>query len=131
MTNAKADSLAGHNETVVYPVLNNCESVSVAAGAELVCEGEPLNVKGLKVDANGAGTLRNFSLSDMGTIDVSNLKKGVGSTALPGAYDNVSGLEKVSGWTVKENGVVKPRLSARYANGKIWIDRDGLMILFK
>lgn len=129
--NTVADSLAGHNETVAYPVLNNCESVSVAAGAELVCEGEPLSVKGLKVDANGAGTLCNFALDDVEFIDVDNLAKDQRSTVLPGTYENVSGLDGASTWEVRVGGVPKPSYSARYANGKIYIDRPGALLILR
>lgn len=123
-------SVSGHS-TAPSP-LANVRSVSVAAGATLRAIGTVAPIRGLTVDAAGAGTIDGFSFSsDAGcTLNVRNAGR-FDFLALPGTYTNVTGLANIANWAVAVDGVAKPSLSAVVKNGAIAIFRKGLLLIVK
>ena len=123
-------SVSGHS-TDPSP-LANVRSVSVAAGATLRAIGTVAPIRGLTVDAAGAGTIDGFSFSsDAGcTLNVRNAGR-FDFLALPGTYTNVTGLANIANWAVAVDGVTKPSLSAVVKNGAIAIVRKGLLLIVK
>jgi hypothetical protein len=119
--------VTGHTTGVVP--LANVRSVSVAAGATLRAIGNASPIKGLVVDANGAGTIDGFAFSsdDGCTLNVLNAGS-FQALSLPGTYLNVTGLENVKNWTVAINGVAKANVSAVVSDGSIMIVKKGLVL---
>ena len=114
--------------------LANVESVSVAAGARLVSLGGTAPIKGLEVDANGAGTIENFAFAEKGedddcTLDVQNMPRGGG--VLPGTYVNCTGLENVAGWSLKVGGTGTSKMHIVVEGGKIRIVPVGLIMTIR
>lgn len=106
----KSFPLRGSPTTPVsFDVLNRCESVEVAPGAELVKVGsQPVTIKGLKVSKDGFGRIDGFAFSDAAscTLTVTGDIPS-GSLTLPGEFANtdVSALEN---WKVNYGGKAKP-----------------------
>lgn len=109
--------------------LKNVESVSVAAGARLVAWGGVAPIKGLSVDANGAGTMDGLAFSENGTLNVENLPDD-GAT-LPGTYLNCTAFDNVAGWSLKVGGEDTKRYRIGYANGVIQIRPVGTVLLLR
>ena len=108
--------------------LQNVRSVSVAAGATLKTY-DGVEIGKLKVDSAGAGTIDGFTFAENGTIDVTNPPDS--SSFLPGTYVNCSGLENVSGWTLKVDGKANAKYKVSVRNGKIFFCRPGFIIKFR
>ena len=126
-------SLAG-GPTNVVPALANVESVSVAAGARLVSLGGTAPIKGLTVDAEGAGTIENFAFAEKGegddcTLDVANLPRSGG--VLPGTYVNCTGLANVARWSLKVGGTENSKMHIVVEGGKIRIVPIGLIMTIR
>ena len=110
-------------------VFANVESVSVASGATLrTLDG--VTLKGLAVDPAGAGTIDGFAFAENGTLNVLSGSDSGQTITLPGTYQNVSGLEKISGWNVKLNGNAS-RYRAQVSGGVIKVLPPGTLILFR
>ena len=125
--------LAG-GPTSAEPALANVESVSVAAGARLVSLGGTAPIKGLKVDAQSAGTIENFAFAEKGdgndcTLDVANITSAGGE--LPGTYVNCTGLENVARWSLKIGGVENSKMHIVVEDGKIRIVPIGLIMTIR
>jgi hypothetical protein len=107
------------------------EYVSVANGATLVAEGD-ITINGLKVDANGAGTLDGFTFASAnGTFEVALDGEIRNSVVLPGTYLNCEGLENVAGWSVKVNGLPSRKYRTKVVDGKIVLAPKGITVSFK
>ena len=120
--------------TNAVPALANVESVSVAAGARLVSLGGTAPIKGLTVDANGAGTIENFSFAEKGAgndcaLDVTNITPAGG--VLPGTYVNCTGLENVARWSLKVGGTKTSKMHIVVEGGKIRIEPIGLIMTIR
>ena len=105
-------------------------NVQVLNGATLTTTA-PYEIKSLRVDASGAGTIDGFSFAESGTIDVvlgDNTSKPV---ALPGTYMNCSGMENIANWTIKFNGAKFAGYRAKVNNGTITVVPRGMMISFR
>ncbi|MBR0403602.1 MAG: hypothetical protein IJI68_00050 [Eggerthellaceae bacterium] len=122
--------VAGH---VTAPMpLTRVRSVRVAAGATLRASGEVAPIRGLVVDANGAGTIDGFSFSDADGCTLNVLNAGrFTSLALPGAYLNVSGLENVSSWDLRLDGNSKASVRAVVVGGELHLVRKGTIYLIR
>ena len=120
--------LAGGPEVIV-PALANVSSVSVAENARLVAVGPVAPLKGLSVDASGAGTIDGFAFAGTGTLNVENLPDD-GAT-LPGTYLNSTGLDKVADWSLKVGGEDTKRYRIAYSNGVIQIRPVGTVLLLR
>ena len=114
------------NDTVV--VYSN--PVSVANGATIEAEGL-VKLTSLKVDGSAvAGTVKGFQLADDLTIDVCNMPR-IHRIELPIDFVDVSGLSDPENWTIKENGEVTGKFTASVRDGKIVLDRAGLLLIVK
>ena len=122
--------VSGH---VTAPMpLTRVRSVRVAAGATLRASGEVAPIRGLVVDANGAGTIDGFSFSDADGCTLNVLNAGrFTSLALPGAYLNVSGLENVSSWDLRLDGNSKASVRAVVVGGELHLVRKGTIYLIR
>jgi autotransporter-associated beta strand protein len=110
--------------------LANVESISVAEGARIVSLGGAAPIKGLTVDASGAGTIENFEFAESGgTLDVRNLPRD-GAT-LPGAYVNCTGFGNIAGWTLKVGGEETRKYRISAMNGTLRVLPIGTRILFR
>ncbi len=114
--------------------LANVESISVAEGARLVSLGGTAPIKGLTVDAEGAGTIENFAFAEKGegnacTLDVKNMQRSGG--VLPGTYENCTGLENVAGWSLKVGGTETSKMHIVVEGGKIRIVPIGLIMTIR
>ena len=100
-THAGGWPIAGGPETAEL-ALRNVSSISVAAGARLVAWGGTAPIKGLSVDANGAGTIDGFEFAEKGTLNIENLPKG--GVRLPGTYLNCTGFGNIAKWALSVDG---------------------------
>ncbi len=112
--------------------LQNVRSVSVAAGATLKTDAG-VEIRSLKVDSAGAGTIDGFTFAANGTIDVTISGSVPQDTLLPGTYVNYRGLENVARWDLKINGsqagTKKYVVSVR--DGAIHLLRRGFIVYFR
>jgi len=111
--------------------LANVRSVSVAAGATLKTDAE-VEIRSLKVDAVGAGTIDGFTFAEHnGTLDVvfSDGKPVAGE--LPGTYVNCKGLANIAQWGLKVNGEPKSRYRVNIKDGVITFAIRGLIVSFR
>ena len=127
-THAGGAKIAGGPENAAL-ALANVESVSVAAGARLVAWGGVAPIKGLTVDANGAGAIDGFGFAANGTLDIENMPAG-GAT-LPGTYVNCTGLENVAGWSISVGGNPTARYKTTVSGGVLRVTPIGTMISFR
>ena len=112
--------------------LTRVRSVRVAAGATLRASGQVAPIRGLVVDANGAGTIDGFSFSDADGCTLNVLNAGrFTSLALPGEYLNVSGLENVSRWDLRLDGESKASVTAVVVDGELRLVRKGTVFLIR
>ena len=93
------------------------EYVEVADGATLVAEGD-ITLKGIKVNAKGAGSLVGFQFADSGDFIVEGVPDESVVT-LPGRYE-----QKLAKWTLKSSDY-------RVARRELVIDADGVARLYK
>lgn len=109
--------------------LDGVESVSVAAGARLVSRGD-VEIRGLTVDMNGAGTIENFSFAENGVLNVKNITRKGGD--LPGAFANCTGASNIAGWTLKVDGKETSRMHIAVSpSGEIRVVPDGMMLIYR
>ena len=103
--------------------------VSVANGATLESVGAKLKVSRIRVDALGAGTMRNLSFAGSGEIDVVNHSDGM--RFLPGAYEDCEGLENLENYAVSFNGIPNRRVHIKVADGKVAVLKPGFVFVVK
>ena len=108
--------------------LDGVESVSVAAGARLVSRGD-VEIRGLTVDMNGAGTIENFSFAANGTLDIVNPPRDSGE--LPASFLNCSGMGNIAGWGVKVNGSATDKWFIRMRGDRIYVIRRGFVLVYR
>ena len=108
--------------------LQNVRSVSVAAGATLKTDAG-VEIRSLKVDSAGAGTIDGFTFAENGTIDVTNPPDS--SSFLPGTYVNCSGLENIGGWALKVNGAQNAKCKVSVRDGKLYFARPGFVLMYR
>jgi hypothetical protein len=101
-------------------------SISVAAGARLVAWGGTAPIKGLSVDANGAGTIDGFEFAEKGTLNIENLPKG--GVRLPGTYLNCTGFGNIAKWALSVDGEESTDVRAIVSGGAIRIVPAGFTI---
>jgi hypothetical protein len=104
-------------------------TVSVAAGATLESTGAKLEVSKIRIDANGAGVMRNLSFSANGEIDVLNHSDGM--RFLPGTYEDCEGLENLENYSLSMNGVPYRRGHVKVLDGKVAVLKPGFVVFVK
>jgi hypothetical protein len=130
VVNHKGREIEGHDADANWPVLNNVSSVSVSSGAVLEALGE-VTIPNLRVDASGAGTIRNFAFAPGGTFDVVNLPQDETIVRLPGTYENCVGFDNLSDWNLTVEGHMVSRYRLKVADGSLWILRRGTVVSFR
>ena len=108
--------------------LQNVRSVSVASGATLRTSDTVAELKSLKVDSAGAGTIEGFSFASQGMLDVMYSGSKQGTVVLPGTYLSCSGMENISGWRLKVNGAESNSYRIKARNGRIALVLRGMFI---
>ena len=123
-------SLATRAVEKTLNVLGGAGFVSVAGGAVLKAEGDAVTLKKLRVDAGSAGTLDGFALASDCCLDVAGELSG-DRIDLPVKFDNVTGLDDVSGWTLTVGGQAtrKYRLSSK--DGQLSLYKNGFAIIIR
>lgn len=124
----KAQKIAGSTNLTVN-ALADVRSVSVAAGATLKADVPGQVLGGLTVDAKGAGTVDGFGLAENGVLEVVNLDPNA-TLELPIAFTNTEDAD-LSGWSVKVGGRIRPSWSARMKNGRITLERPGILLIVR
>lgn len=122
--------ITASREAKTYSQLENA-TVRVAAGAELVTEGD-VTISALSADAaTGMGTITGFKFAENGTFDVANAPKGVFTinakiTAADGSLANVKK------WDVAFDGKVNAKYHVKpTAEGGFNVFHDGLIIIVR
>jgi len=115
--------------------LASVRSVSVAAGATLRADGTAAPIRGLKVDASGAGTIDGFTFAASAaehpcTLDVANVPPGSSRVVLPGTYLNCPGLANVAGWNLSVDGTPSAKYAILHENGCLALASKGTCIMF-
>ena len=117
---------------VASPESASLGKVSVAAGAELVLP-PAVPVKGLEVDASGAGSVNRLELASAGVIDIVNAPAGFKvpneGYAVPLAVGELSGT--TAGWKVRINGAECRGLYLQQLGGGLCIHPTGFTILVR
>ena len=123
-THSGGRPLAGstNDVTVVYG-----NPVSVAAGAVVEADGL-VQLAALKVDANGAGTVKGFSFAEKGSVDVVNYDR---TTALGLTFEDCTGTENFANWSVKCDGKDRPSKSLSFKNGVLTVESSGLIMVVR
>ena len=108
--------------TVVYQ-----NAVSVDSGATLEADGL-VELRMLKVDVAGTGTVKGFQFGPTGTVDIN---KSSGVADLPITIEDCSGTENLSAWSVSVGGA--PRSSKRlvFKNGVLTVISKGISVSFR
>ena len=98
-------------DAATYSTLGNIASISVAAGARLVSDGDPIALRSgitINLDASaGGGTLAGFTLPANGTLNLANYTHAA-LTEIPLAIEG-GGEAGATGWTVAIDGVATRR----------------------
>ncbi len=102
-------------------VLDDVVTVSVATNCTLEAEGS-LSLKALTLNAAGNGTIKGFAFAESGTVDVVNLGAGVKEATFDMAFEDVTGLQNLTRWTLTIGG-------ERAANRVLTFGRDGKLRL--
>ena len=102
-------------------VLDDVTTVSVATNCTLEAVGS-ITLKALTLDANGNGTVKGFAFAESGTVDVANLGEGVKEATFDIAFEDVTGLQNLTRWTLTVGG-------ERAANRARTVGSDGKLRL--
>lgn len=117
--------------TKAYDVLDNCTGVSVAAGAELVADGQQIQISSIVVRPDGNGTLDGFALADAGTVELDDdLAPGVRELTGP-LLKNPSGATRLQGWALRVGGAENSRYDVRVKDGRIMVSRRGMVLIVR
>ena len=108
-------------------------SVKVAANASLAVSGsETVTIKALELPAAGGGMIDGFAFAEDGTLDVTGLAPGGGSSVtIPVAFANATGLGNMSGWTLTLDGVPTRRKSFTVSPSGITVNPVGSMFILR
>ena len=118
-----------------FTVMDDVKSISVAQGAQFLCEGAAPTVRGLVVDAAGAGLVSNVAFAAEGAFEVTGVDTHATSVKLPGTYVGVTGLENlaVGDWTlsVNDSETLGGRYSVSVRDGEITLNKKGLVLIVR
>lgn len=109
-------------------------AVSVAPGATLELRSEKMVVGHLAVDCRtGGGTITCLTPMPDGTLDLTvDDPKSVGEGfVVPLKIEKVVNAKNFASWTVRVNGVVKPKRKLIYRNGQLLIGGLGFTVIFR
>ena len=113
-------------------VLNKVKSVSVAAGAELVCEGN-ITISSLELDATlGGGTIKGCNFAESGTLELANLPARRDFAGAGIDIADCRGVDNIRNWTLKVDGKANSLYKLNVAGGKrIVVVKGGLRIVVR
>ena len=115
-----------------YSTLSSVKSVSVAAGASLVADGDPISLPAgvtLAVYAGGNGKLEGFVLPTTGTVDVFDWDGESGFASLD--FSGTTGWENITGWSVTIGGVATSRLKVKASADGLSLVKTGMTIVVR
>jgi hypothetical protein len=115
-----------------YSTLGSVKSVSVAAGASLVADGDPISLPAgvtLAVYAGGNGKLEGFVLPTTGTVDVFDWDGESGFAPLD--FSGTTGWENITGWSVTIGGVATSRLKVKASADGLSLMKSGMTIVVR
>ena len=113
-----------------FDVLTNVRNVSVSGGATLRAEGGPVTLSSLALDAASGGTISNFTFAANGSLSVTNVPSAY-SGALPYAFQNVTGLENLSNWSLAMPGGRAYLYSVATGNGTVHLVKHGFRMIVR
>jgi len=114
-----------------YPFLNNMAgAVSVASGAVLECQGAPITFAKLKLDAAGAGTIKNAAFAANGEIAVENVETK-DAMVFSSLFDGCADTGNLERWTIRENGKVSTHIRAQVRGGELRLIRNGFVLIYR
>ena len=113
-------------------ILPNVSAVSVASGATLEAQGD-IELKTLCVDASGTGngTVRGFAFVETGTLHVTEYDMSSSALKIPMLFENCTGLDNLSNWSLVVNGAVCRTYRVRAMSDGVVILPPGLMIFIR
>ncbi len=112
-------------------VLDNVTTVSVATNCTLEAVGS-LTLKALTLDANGNGTVKGFAFAESGDVDVANLGAGVKEATFDMAFEDVTGLQNLTRWTLTIGGERAVNRALTFgSDGKLRLISRGFMLLVR
>ena len=115
-----------------YSTLSSVKSVSVAAGASLVADGDPISLPAgvtLAVYAGGNGKLEGFVLPTTGTVDVLDWDGESGFASLD--FSGTTGWSNIDGWTVTVGGTATSRLKVKASANGLSLVKTGMTIVIR
>ena len=128
---SRGEEISGRPEQV-YSTLGNVRSLSVAAGAALVVDGDPVSLPSgiaLAVDAQGNGRLEGFVLPKTGTVDVRNWD---GESGFSGFDLSASeGWANIDGWNVTIGGEATSKLKVKASANGLSLVKLGMTIVIR
>ena len=116
----------------IFDVLNNVKSVSVATGAELICEGN-ITISSLMIDAtNGGGAIKGCNFSESGTIELVNLPARQDFAEVGINLAECKGVDNIRNWTLKVDGKVNSLYKLNVTGEKrVYISKGGLRVIIR
>ena len=113
-------------------LLPNVSDVSVASNAVLEALGD-VELKTLSADASGAGngTVKGFAFAQAGTLRVTGLGATAGRCEIPMAFEDCTGLENVSKWTLLFNGAPAKNYCAKATAEGIVLMANGTLLIMR
>ena len=121
-------------DAATYSTLGNIASISVAAGARLVSDGDPIVLPpGITVNldaSSGGGTLSGFKLPSSGTLNLENWpKQATGAVTIP--FDmSASDYASATNWTVTVGGEHAVK-SATFSAAGVEVRGPGTVVLIR
>ena len=115
-----------------YSTLDNVKSVSIAAGASLVADGDPISLPAgvtLAVYAGGNGNLEGFVLPSTGTVDILGWDGESGFASLD--FSGTTGWSNIDGWTVTVGGTATSRLKVKASADGLSLVKTGMTIVVR
>ena len=125
--------LPANGKTFPGARLEEVSSLQVKGDATLDVVGESMTVSKLVVDAASAGTTKNVTFAETGTLAVTNLPSG-SFVELPGSYPNARGLANIEKWTLTVNGKdysSRRSIKVNAETGKITLSSYGLILTIR
>ena len=108
--------------------LENIGKVTVAAGARFSGSGSE-TLDSIHVDAAGGGTIENFKLAAVGTLEISGYEKTADAFDLGLSFVGCDGAANIAGWTLSGANLRGRKVVLR--NGRLMVVPDGLTVIVK
>ena len=100
----------------------------MAAGARFSGSGSE-TLDSIHVDAAGGGTIENFKLAAVGTLEISGYEKTADAFDLGLSFVGCDGAANIAGWTLSGANLRGRKVVLR--NGRLTVVPDGLTVIVK